>query len=103
MAQIKSEKKDILTNEKNNQRNAAYKSRVRTAIKKVESDVEKKDAEKAEADLKIALGLIDRSLGLGIQKQNTVNRQKAHVYAAYNKLKAAPKAEEKPAAVAASK
>ena len=42
MANIKSEQKDILTNEKNRLRNKSYKSQVRTAMKKVRVDVEKK-------------------------------------------------------------
>ena len=88
MAQIKSEKKDIISNEKNRLRNVSYKSALRTAIKKVEQDAARKDLAKAEADLKIALGFIDRSKGLGIQKENTVNRQKARAYAVVNKLKA---------------
>jgi len=43
MAQIKSQKKRILTNNKANEANSQQKSAVRTAIKKVKAAVEKKD------------------------------------------------------------
>ena len=45
MANIKSAKKRILVNETKNARNKAIKSRVKTAVKKVEAAVAKKDAE----------------------------------------------------------
>ena len=72
MANIKSEQKDILTNEKNRLRNKSYKSQVRTAMKKVRVDVEKK-VERAtlDADFQHAISLIDRSVRMGIQKPNT--------------------------------
>lgn len=88
MANIKSSQKDVVKAEKNRQRNAAYRSRVRTAIKKVAADCAKKDLTKAEADLKEAVSVIDRSYSLGIQKQNTTNRQKTRVYRMVNELKA---------------
>ena len=47
MANIKSQKKRIKTNEKARQRNMSFKSKVRTAIKKVEADVKANAKEKA--------------------------------------------------------
>ena len=85
MANIKSEQKDILTNEKN--RNKSYKSQVRTAMKKVRVDVEKK-VERAtlDADFQHAISLIDRSVRMGIQKPNTGNRQKGQMWKLYNSV-----------------
>lgn len=85
MANIKSAQKDILTNQKNNLRNKSYKSQVRTAMKKVRVDVEKKaDKEVLEADFRKAISLIDRSVRMGIQKQNTGIRQKGQMWNLYN-------------------
>ncbi len=89
MANTKSAQRDIITSRKAHLRNAAFKSQVRTAIKRVALDVEKKDLAKAEADLKLACSVIDRSYSLGIQKKNTIGRQKARVYADVNGLRAA--------------
>lgn len=93
MANIKSSQKDILTNQKNNLRNKSYKSRVRTAMKKVRVDVEKK-AERSvvEAHAREAISLIDRSVRMGIQKPNTGNRQKSQVWRLLNSVEAAPSA-----------
>lgn len=87
MANIKSEQKDILTNEKNRLRNKSYKSQVRTAMKKVRVDVEKK-VERAtlDADFQHAISLIDRSVRMGIQKPNTGNRQKGQMWKIYNSV-----------------
>jgi len=86
MANIKSSQKDIIKSEINRQRNVSYKSKLRTAIKKVEKDVEAGDLAKAKEDLKVAVSIIDRSYSLHIQKKNTVNRQKRHVANVVNEL-----------------
>ncbi len=88
MANTKSAQKEIITSRKAHLRNASYKSQVRTAIKRVTKDCEKKDLAKAEADLRLALSVIDRSYSLHIQKLNTVNRQKGRVYRMVNALRA---------------
>lgn len=79
MAQIKSQKKRILTNEKARIANASAKSKMRTAMKKVVKSVEEKDLEKAQLSLNAAVALIDSSVSSGLQHQNTANRQKAHL------------------------
>ena len=55
MANIKSAKKRILVNETKAARNKAIKSRVKTAVKKVETAIEQKDAETAKTALKAAI------------------------------------------------
>ena len=51
MANIKSAKKRILVNETKAARNKAIKSKVKTAVKKVEAAVAQKDVEAAKAAL----------------------------------------------------
>ena len=86
MANIKSQKKRILTNEKARVRNVHCKSKLRTAIKVVKADVEKKDKEAAQKDLKLAVSLIDRSVANGIQHKKTAARQKAEIQHLVNSL-----------------
>ena len=88
MANHKSSQKDILTSRKAALRNRSYKSQVRTAIKRVYRDVEKKDLAKAEIDLRLACSIIDRTRSKHIQALNTTNRQKKRVYDMVNKLAA---------------
>lgn len=88
MANIKSSEKDIIKSEANRQRNISYKNKLRTAVKKVQKDVDAGDLEKAKEDLKVAISIIDRSYSLHIQKKNTVNRQKRHVANIVNNLEA---------------
>ena len=77
MANIKSQIKRNITNEKAHQRNAAAKSALRTASKKVKLAVEAKDLKLAEELLVKAFSLIDKSVSDGVQHKNTAARQKA--------------------------
>ena len=77
MAQIKSQMKRIITNEKARQRNVSIRSEVRTASKKVRVAVEAKDLAAAEQALKVAVKLIDSSVTAGVAKRNTAARQKS--------------------------
>ena len=58
MANIKSQKKRILTNEKARQRNASYKSSMRTAYKAVVAACNAKDVELAKKLLPVAFSKI---------------------------------------------
>lgn len=87
MANIKQQKKRILTNEKSRVRNISYKSKVRTAIKAVRVAVEKKDLELANTKLILAFSVIDRSVSKGIQKKGTADRQKSNIQNLVNSLK----------------
>lgn len=86
MANIKSQIKRIGTNEKARKRNASAKSAIRTAMKKVRLAVEAKDLESANALLKKAYSLIDKSVSDGIQHKNTAARQKAELAKLVNGL-----------------
>lgn len=99
MANHKSSEKDVITSRKAALRNRSYKSQVRTAIKRVSRDVEKKDLAKAEADLKLAVSIIDRTRAKHVQALNTTNRQKGRVYDMVNKLRAEVGAQEAAPAV----
>ena len=88
MANIKSQIKRIKTNEKARKQNASMKSMVRTASKKVRTAVENKDLATAEALLKEAFKVIDKSYSAGVQDKNTGSRQKASLQNLVNTLKA---------------
>ena len=87
MAKIKSQIKRNRTNEKARLRNKSAKSAVRTAMKKVRLAVEAKDLEAAEAALRAAFRLIDKSVSDGIQHKNTAARQKGELQRLVNSLK----------------
>ncbi len=95
MANIKSQKKRILIDERNRQHHAAFKSKMRTAIKKVKAAVAANDLALAEKLLPEAVALIDKSVKEGIQSLNTAARQKSSLMKAVNSLKVAPAEESK--------
>lgn len=103
MANIKSSKKRILTTERNAARNVAFKSSVKTAIKKaleLGKAGESKDLQTAVAKV---YQLCDKAVGKGILHKNTAARKKSRLVLALKKLaeksEKAPKVEkaEKPA------
>jgi small subunit ribosomal protein S20 len=66
VANIKSQKKRVLTNEKAQQRNRAVKSGLKTAIKKVHALVEAGDAAGAKAAALEAATLLDKAASKGV-------------------------------------
>lgn len=78
MANIKSQKKRILTNEKARQRNAAYKSELKTLVNKVNAAVEAGDKEAAVPALQAASRKLDKAVSKGvIHRKNAANRKSA--------------------------
>ena len=75
LANIKSAKKRILVNETKAARNKAIKSKVKTAVKKVEAAVAEKDAEAAKTALKAAIVEIDKAGTKGVYHKRTVSRK----------------------------
>ena len=75
MANIKSAKKRILVNETKAARNKAIKSKVKTAVKKVEAAVAAKDAETAKTALRAAIVEISKAGTKGVYHQKTVSRK----------------------------
>ena len=76
MANIKSQKKRVLTNEKAHQRNKAVKSELKTATKKVQAAVDAGDAAAAQAAALAASRLLDKAASKGvIHAKQAANRK----------------------------
>ena len=79
MANIKSQKKRILTNEKSRQRNMAVRSRMRTMIKQALAAIDSKDAEQIKTAVPTALSAIDRAASKGVIHANNAARKKSSI------------------------
>ena len=79
LANIKSAKKRILVNETKAARNKAIKSKVKTAVKKVEAAVAAKDTEAAKAALHTAIVEISKAGTKGVYHKKTVSRKIARL------------------------
>ncbi|MDR7080879.1 small subunit ribosomal protein S20 [Arthrobacter ginsengisoli] len=78
MANIKSQKKRILTNEKARLRNNAVKSELKTAIRAVNTAVESTDKDAAAAAMLSASRKLDKAVSKGVlHKNNAANRKSA--------------------------
>jgi small subunit ribosomal protein S20 len=78
VANIKSQKKRILTNEKARLRNNAVKSELKTAIRAVANAVESADKDAAATALVAASRKLDKAVSKGvIHKNNAANRKSA--------------------------
>ena len=78
MANIKSQKKRILTNEKARQRNKAVKSSLKTSVRRFNAAAEAGDAEQATALAREASRKLDKAVGKGvIHKNQAANRKSA--------------------------
>ncbi len=85
MPNIKSAKKRVLVSEANNQRNKAYRSALRTAVKKADAAIESKDANAGEA-VKAAVKKIDQATAKGILHKNTAAHKKSALVTRLNKV-----------------
>ncbi|AEM68808.1 30S ribosomal protein S20 [Mycoplasma putrefaciens] len=81
MANIKSQKKRVLTNEKSRLANRAFKSEIKTAIKKALAAKKTQDASQEQL-VKDAVSLVDRGYKKGIFKQNKAAREKSRLMSA---------------------
>jgi small subunit ribosomal protein S20 len=78
VANIKSQKKRILTNEKARLRNNAVKSELKTAIRAVNTAVESTDKDAAATALVTASRKLDKAVSKGVlHKNNAANRKSA--------------------------
>ena len=84
LANIKSAKKRILVNETKAARNKAIKSKVKTAVKKVEAAIAEKDAEAAKTALRAAIVEIDKAGTKGVYHKNTCSRKISRLAKAVN-------------------
>lgn len=81
MANIKSAKKRALLSERNRQRNVAYKSSIKTAVRRVMEGLVKSSATPDELKVRLArvYSLVDRAVLKGILHKNTGARVKARI------------------------
>ena len=86
LANIKSQKKRILTNEKARQRNVAVKSELKTAIRAVEKAVAAGESEAAVAALRTASRKLDKAASKGVIHKNQAANRKAGLAAKVNSL-----------------
>ena len=76
MANIKSQKKRILTNEKARLRNNAIKSELKTVTRRVKEAVEAQNKEAAEEALRFVSRKLDKAVSKGVlHKKNAANKK----------------------------
>ncbi len=88
MANIKSQKKRNIQNEKRHQRNVAGRSSMKTATKKVETAVAAGDAEAAVASQREAARMLDKAASKGVLHKRTAARRKGRLAKAANSVSA---------------
>ena len=90
MPNIKSAKKRVLIAQRNTERNVAFKTSIKTAVKKVLvlAQAKEKDQEAIKAALSKAYKLCDQAASKGILHKNTASRKKSRLTKAINKLMA---------------
>ena len=86
MANIKSAQKRILVIATKTARNKAIKSKVKTAIKKVDAAVAANEKEVASTNLLKAISEIDKATKKGVYHQNTASRKISRLTKAVNAL-----------------
>lgn len=86
MANIKSAKKRILVSETKAARNKATRSRVKTAIKKVDAAVAAGDKAAAQAALSSAISEIEKAASKGVYHKNTASRKVSRISKAVNTI-----------------
>lgn len=76
MPNIKSAKKRVALSQANYEKNKAFRSSLRTAIKKADAAIDAKAADANEA-VKVAVVKIDQAAGKGILHKNNAARKKS--------------------------
>lgn len=86
MANIKSAKKRVLVAEANRQRNVAFKSSIKTAVKKALALAESDNKDELNASVSKVYQLCDKAVSKGILHKNTAARKKSRLVLAIKKL-----------------
>ncbi len=86
MANIKSAKKRVLIAEANRQRNVAFKSTIKTAVKKALELASGEDKEALNTAVSKVYQLCDKAVVKGILHKNTAARKKSRLTLAVKKL-----------------
>ena len=89
MANIKSQKKRIKTNEKRRLRNKSYKSELKTYVRKTREAIEAGNAEDAEKWLRVASRKLDVAVSKGVIHKNQAKQRKSKLATRFNKAFAA--------------
>ena len=88
MANIKSAKKRVLIAEKNRVRNVAFKTSIKTAVKKVLELASGKDKDALNTAISRAYQLCDKAVSKGILHKNTAARKKSRLVLAVKRIQA---------------
>lgn len=88
MANIKSAKKRVLVAEKNRLRNVAFKTSIKTAVKKVLELAKSENKDELNSAMSKVYQLCDKAVGKGILHKNTAARKKSRLTIAVNKSQA---------------
>lgn len=86
MPNIKSAIKRVKVSEKNNLKNSAQKSALRTSIKSLEVAIENNDVDTAKSALLTATKSLDKAVTKGLIKKNTASRKKSRLTKSVNEL-----------------
>ena len=86
MANIKSAKKRILVERRNAERNKAIRSRVKTAVTRVNAAIAANDKDAAGKALVTAVKEIDKAAGKGVFHRKTASRKVSRLTIAVNKI-----------------
>ena len=86
MANIKSAKKRVLIAEANRQKNVAFKSSIKTALKKALELAAGEDKEALNSAISRVYQLCDKAVSKGILHKNTAARKKSRLVLAIKKL-----------------
>ncbi|XBC40881.1 MAG: 30S ribosomal protein S20 [Buchnera aphidicola (Nurudea yanoniella)] len=79
MANLKSSKKSAVKSEKKRRYNASNKSKIKTFIKKVNSEIYLGNKEKAKFEFKILQSILDRYATKGLIHKNKAARHKSNL------------------------
>lgn len=85
MANIKSQKKRIKTNEKRRIRNQSIRSRMKTMVKKAIANLNASNDTLRENSIKEAISAIDRAFSKGVIHRNAAARRKSRLMKKVNK------------------
>ena len=86
MANIKSAKKRVLIAEANRQRNVAFKSSIKTAVKKALALASEGDKDALASAISAVYKLCDKAVSKGVLHKNTAARKKSRLVLAIKKL-----------------
>ncbi|GHU40571.1 30S ribosomal protein S20 [Clostridia bacterium] len=86
MANIKSAKKRIKVAEIRNARNKSIRSKVKTAVKKVDAAIHSQDKETAKVSLLSAISEIDKARIKGVYHKNNAARKVSRLSKAVNRI-----------------